>query len=467
MAEKQMLGMLSPVELRDLVTRGEMDSVWAVTPDQYGRPVGKRFSAKFFVDEVLERQTELPASILFRDLAGRLVSPPSTVRIDPGATVWCRPDTTSLRRAAWMERTAIVVCDLGDSHGDTPHVFSPRAALKRQLERARSASVTPRAGYEVSFYLDDGARPAASSSLSPFSRAGEAAVPQGSADHQVVRLNDQSDPVFEMQQKLRGSGVAVEYAVSAAGTGQYQIKLQSTGLLEAADRAMVLKWLVKEVAAMGSRRATFMARPGAGLPASAMEIHTSLWSSDREAALFAGKEPGERDLELPMACRWWLGGLLRHARESTLLLAPTINSYKRYHGDMGEASAIGWARDRRGVGFRVSGRGAERRVTCSLAGADANPYLVGAALLAAGLEGMSSRSDPAAEAGREASALRALPRVHQAIVDAADAASTSPFIRQVLGEQYVDYLGHCGRWEQAHYAATVSSWESERYGEQA
>ncbi len=462
-----MLGMLSPAELRDLATRGEMDSVWAVTPDQYGRPVGKRFSARFFIDEALERQTELPASILFRDLAGRLVSPPSTLRIDPGATVYCRPDVTSLRRAAWMDRTAIVICDLGDSRGDTPHVFSPRAALKRQLERARSASVTPRAGYEVSFYLDDGALPASSSSLFSFPWASEAIVSRGSADHQVVRLTDRPDPVSEMQQKLRGSGVAVEHVLSAAGPGQYRIKLQPTGLLEAADRAMVLKWLVKEVAVRDSQRATFMARPSAALPTSAMEIHTSLWSSDREAALFAGKEPAERDLDLPMACRWWLGGFLRHARESTLLLAPTINSYKRIHGDKGEGAAIGWAHDHRGVGFRVSGRGADRRVTCSLAGADANPYLVGAALLASGLEGMSSRFDPAAEAGREASALRALPRLHQGIVDAADAASTSPFIRQVLGEQYVEYLAHCGRWEQAHYAATVSSWELERYRDQA
>ncbi len=398
MAEKQTLGILSVGELRDLATRSEIDAVWAVTPDQYGRPVGKRFGAKFFVDEVLDRQADLPARLLFKDIGGGLVQPPSTVRVDPSANLGCRPDVTALRRATWLERTAIAICDVVDLDTEVPHVFSPRAALKRQLERARSASVSARASYDLGFYLRD-------------DRAAVDAAGAGAeaSEYRALHLDRESDPVFEMQQLLRSSGIPIEAAHSAAGTGQHRLALHPAGLLDAADRALILKWLVKEVARKRSRSATFMALPSGATPASTMEIHMSLWSSDREAALFAGKDSSGGEVDLPPACRWWLGGLLRSARESTLLFAPTVNSYKRFHADDGAGSAIGWSRDRHVAGFRVSGDGAKRRVSCSLAGSDANPYLVGAVLLAAGLEGMSSRSELAAEAGREASAIRALP----------------------------------------------------------
>lgn len=450
MAEKQTVGTLGGGELRELAARGEVDSVWAITPDQYGRPVGKRFAARYFVDEVLERQSDLPARILFNDLAGELVPPPSTVRVDPTATLRCRPDIATLRRAGWLEGTVIAVCDLVTPVGDELHGFSPRAALKRQLDRARSASLTPRASFELSFYL----RPAGVDRSAPGSRA--------RGDHTALGAGDgEADVVCTMQRLLGDSGIAVQHAVRGVGPGQFRVALQSAGLLEAADRAMISKWLVKEVASRFSQSATFMALPESSSPVSAMDVQVGLWSADREVALFASRDQGD-GTDLPPACRWWLGGLIAHARESTLLLAPTVNSYKRYRRDIG-GSSIGWTLGRPGLGFVVTGDGARRQVACSLAGADANPYLVGAALLAAGLDGMASRSDPPAPAGTEPSAIRALPKVAQDIVEAADLASRSGFIRQALGEQYVDYLAHCARWEQARCAAAVTSWEVERY----
>jgi glutamine synthetase len=452
MAEKQTTGTLAGGELRDLAARGEVEVVWAITPDQYGRPIGKRFAARYFVDEVLERQSELPARILFNDLAGELVPPPSTVRVDPAATLRCRPDIAALRRAAWLEGTAIAVCDLVAPVGDELYGFSPRAALKRQLDRARSASLTPRASFELSFYLR--------AATLDRSAAGSRAL----ADHTAVSADGGgADAVRAMQRLLGDSGVAVQHIVRGVGPGQFRIALQSVGLLEAADRAMIVKWLVKEVAGRFSQTATFMALPDSGSPASAMDVQVGLWSADREVALFASRDQGEHGTDLPPACRWWLGGLIAHARDSTLLLAPTVNSYKRYRKEAG-GSAIGWTHGRPGLGFAVTGDGARRQVASSLAGADANPYLVGAALLAAGLDGMASRSEPPAPAGTEPSSLRALPKVAQDIVEAADLASRSGFIRQALGEQYVDYLAHCARWEQARCAAAVTSWEVDRYG---
>jgi glutamine synthetase len=449
MAEKQMGGVLGSGELRDLVSRAEIDTVWAVTPDLCGRPIGKRFAAKFFIDEVLDRHTDLPAGLLFRDVAGTHVPPPSTTRVDSAAILTCRPDGATLRRAAWIERTAIVVCDLVDPVSGELHGFSPRSVLKRQLDRARSASVAARGACDLEFYLG-----VADGVMEPHRLA---------TDHQAGDVDGRSDLVLRIQRALRASGVPVENAQPAAGPSQFQIAPQPGPLLEAADRAMITKWAVKEIARGAGCRATFMACPDDALPASAMEIHTGLVSADREAALFAGKEPGERGAELPVACRWWLGGLLRHARDATLLLAPTVNSYKRYRADHGGGSILGWARDRRTVGFCVGGDGNRRVVSCALAGADANPYLAGAAVLAAGLDGLANRIEPPAEVGRDTGGVRGLPRVPLGIVEAADLASRSTFLRQSIGEQYADYLAHCGRWEQARFEATVSSWETRRY----
>jgi len=449
-----MVGMLSSVEIRDLVGRGDLDTVWAVTPDQCGRPVGVRFAARYFVDEVLDRQSDIAAGLLFRDVAGTHVPPPSTIRVDSTAVLALRPDGATMRRAGWIDRTAIVLCDLIDPVSGEPHGFSPRAVLKRQLDRARSASVAARGSCDVEFYLD-----AAGGSASVAGTSG--ARQRAAYDHQAVDADGGSDLVSHMQRALRASGIPVRQSQPAAGPSQFAMALQAGTLLDAADRVMLAKWAVKEIARGAGRRATFMACADDALPTSAMEISTSLVSADREAPLFAGKESAD----LPVACGWWIGGLLRHARDATLLFAPTVNSYKRYRADHGVGSIIGWARDRRSVGVRVEGDGARRLVACSLAGADANPYLATAAVLAAGLDGLANRIEPAAEVGRDAGSVRGLPRVPLGIVEAADLASRSTFLRQSVGEQYAEYLAHCARWEQARFEATVTSWEIGRYGD--
>ncbi len=452
MADKQALGMLTAAELRDLVSRGEVDAIWAVTPDLYGRPVGKRYGARFFIDEVLDREVALPARVLFGDFAGQSLALPSGARVDIHKDLSIRPDTGSLRRAAWLDRTVVAVCDVIDPATGELFQLSSRSVLKRQMERARSASVVPRGAMTTEFYLLDEDWPEL--------REGEAF--SIGAGGRAACLPDDHGVVGAMMRELAGSGVALEHVCASTGAGQYEVRLSEAGLLDVADRQMIAKWAIKDVAARHSVRASFMALPTELCSASRMEIETSLSSADRGAALFSAREPGDRSPDLPVACRWWIGGLLRQARSATLCFAPTVNSYKRYRVDDGSASAIGWSSSRSSVAFRVVGDEKRRQVSCKLAGADANPFVASAAILAAGLDGLSARADAPAEIA-EGSALRALPRAPMGILEAAELAAQSTFLRQAIGEGFVELLAYCGRYEQARFDGVVTSWEQDRY----
>ncbi len=435
MAEKQATGLLALAEARDLVARREIDSVWVVTPDLYGRPVGKRLGGRYFIDEVADREMRLSAHRFLRGLGNEMVSPPGSGRLGPGDTLVCRIDGGSLRRAPWLDRTAVAICDVVVPSSGDPHPLSVRGALRRQLERARSASVSARGAAVMEVYVAD-----------------------ESGGMQVAD---------DLQRSLVDSGVRVEHVSPSLGSGQFEIAPGHSPFLEAADRAMLIKWAARSIAGQHGASATFMAQPDGAQPPSSMQIHSSLWSSDREAPLFVSQEANAANAaadDLPVACRWWLGGLVQHLADLALLFAPTPNSFRRYRSDPA-SSLIGWQRERRGTALRVCGDGARRNVACALAGADANPYLAFAAVLAAGLDGLANRTDPPPPVGGDSSALRTLPRVAASVAEATGLAAQSRFMRQAFGELLVTCLVECAMREAALAGQFVSPWEKDRYSQ--
>ena len=162
-----------------------------------------------------------------------------------------------------------------------------------------------------------------------------------------------------------------------------------------ADRHVIYKQAAKEIAIQNGLAVTFMAKLDEQLAGSSMHVHSSLWRDGGKTAAFAdhgARAPGA----LPDLCRWWLGGLMHHARACTLLFAPYVNSYKRFRAGSFAPTAIAWAHDNRTAGFRIVGSGSALRVECRIPGADANPYLAFAATLAAGLDGIAKRIEPPA-----------------------------------------------------------------------
>ncbi|MCB0037858.1 MAG: glutamine synthetase, partial [Anaerolineales bacterium] len=244
--------------------------------------------------------------------------------------------------------------------------------------------------------------------------------------------------------------------------GQHELNVRYSEALDMADRHTVFKHLWKEVADQVGMSVTFMAKPFSGQAGNSCHIHCSLWREGQNA--FAG----ENTLG-PIQCsdefRWFLGGWMAHVPEMMVFYAPTINSYKRYEDGSWAPTRIAWCYDNRTAGFRVVGRGASLRIECRIPGADCNPYLAYAAVLASGLDGIANKIEPPAIFEGDVYAAQHLPRVPYTLREATDLFESSDFAKQVFGEEVVKHYSHYFRTEQAAYDTAVTDWERMRYFE--
>jgi glutamine synthetase len=232
-----------------------------------------------------------------------------------------------------------------------------------------------------------------------------------------------------------------------------------------ADRHVVYKLAAKEIAAAHGRSLTFMAKFDESLAGSSLHVHTSLWDGD-DRPVFDGQEPlAGTPVQASPTFRHFLGGLLAHAREIALLLAPNPNSYKRYRAGTFAPTGIAWSYDNRTSGFRIVGSGESLRIECRIPGADANPYLVYAALLAAGLDGIERELDPGPAFQGDVYAARDLPQVPRSLPEAIELLRASAFARAAFGDDVVEHLLHFARTEQAQVEQRVSDVERARYYE--
>jgi len=197
-------------------------------------------------------------------------------------------------------------------------------------------------------------------------------------------------------------------------------------------------------------------------------LHSSLWSVDGDKPLFSGTPPiGDDPGDLPDVFRWWLGGLMRHARACTLLFAPYVNSYKRFVAGSFAPTGIAWSYDNRTAGFRIVGKGAGLRVECRMPGADANPYLAFAATVAAGLDGIAKRIEPPAQFRGDVYTAGDLPVIPRTLPEAIAEFEASELFPEAFGPEVVSHLLHFARTEQRKFDAVVTGWERRRYFERA
>jgi glutamine synthetase len=223
-----------------------------------------------------------------------------------------------------------------------------------------------------------------------------------------------------------------------------------------ADRHTIYKNGVKEIAYLNGVSATFMAKPSEKDIGSSCHIHSSLVRADTGASAFVD---GHEETDV---FRHYLGGMRNRIRELALLIAPAINSYKRYAAESWAPTSIAWGRDNRTAGFRVVGHGQSRRAECRIPGADVNPYLGYAALLAAGLDGIANGTDPGPELkGNAYEEGRAEP-FPSTLREAVDLWEGSEFAKSVFGEaMWAHYLNY-GRTEQRLFDEVVTDYERRR-----
>lgn len=452
--------MLTVDELKDGIRTGDIETVIAVFPDLYGRLVGKRITGRYFRDEVIGHGMHVCDYLLACDME---MDPVPGYRFTSWADGYgdmrCIPDFGTLRRAAWIEKTAIVLCDVLEEERDVPVEVAPRNILRKQLERAKAAGYRAMGASELEiFVLQETYESAHQKGFDNLQTLGWFIE-----DYHVLQGAKSEPLIGAIRRHLDSSGVPVEFSKGEWGPGQQEINLRYAEFLEMADRHVIYKHAAKEIAIQQGMALTFMAKMDERYAGSSMHLHSSLWSTDGKTPQFAG---GTLE-QLPDLFRWWLGGLMKHARASTLMFAPYVNSYKRYRDGSFAPTAIAWSYDNRTTGFRVLGHGAGARVECRIPGADANPYLAFAATLAAGLDGISNKIEPPPMFRGDGYMAGDLPRIPRSLPEATEAFEQSELFRTAFGANVIEHLAHFARTEQRKFDETVTTWERRRYFERA
>lgn len=443
--------MMTLDDLAAKVDAGEIDTVVAGFTDHYGRLCGKRFDAEFFVEEVAHAGTHGCDYLLTVDMEMAPVPGYRFASWDEGyGDVHLVPDPATLRRADWLDGTALVLCDVHDRRTHTPVAVAPRTILREQVRRAASLGLGAKAATELEYYLfTTSYRDAAAAGYDALEPAGWYIE-----DYQLLQ-GARTEPFHAaVRRHLARSGVPVEGSKGEWGLGQHEINVRYADILEMADRHVVYKQCLKEVADRLGLSVTFMAKPASDRAGSSCHLHVSLWRDGANA--FAGDSD---------VLRWFVAGCLAHVADVMVCFAPTVNSYKRYVDGSWAPTRIAWSEDNRTAGFRLVGRDGGRRVECRLPGADCNPYLALAGLLAAGLDGVVNKLEPPAMFVGDAYAATGLEGVPRTLREATDAFAASPFAKAAFGEEVVDHYTHFLRTEQAAFDSAVTDWERRRYFE--
>lgn len=452
-------GMLTLDELTRLVESGDIDTVTVVFTDLYGRFMGKRFDAEFFVEDGAKAGTHGCDYLLTVDMEMEPVPGYAFANWELGyGDFHLVPDMSTLRVVDWQERTAMVICDVMDDKSHRLTAEAPRSLLRNQIARAKEMGFTALAASELEYYIfRDSYRDAHKLGYSGLEPAGWYLEDYHALQGARVEFFNQA-----VRRHLRNSGVPVENSKGEWGLGQHELNIRYADALTMADRHAIYKQCLKEVADEMEISVTFMAKYAEEQAGSSCHIHLSLWEGDRNA--FAGdKRFGP--VQGSDSFRWFLGGWLKHAAELMPLYAPTVNSYKRYQAGSWAPTRIAWSYDNRTAGFRVVGQGSSLRIESRIPGADVNPYMAYAAALASGLDGMANQIEPPEIFEGDIYAAQDLPHVPKTLRDATDLFEQSDFARRVFGDAVVDHYVKFFRTEQAAYDNAVTDWERKRYFE--
>jgi glutamine synthetase len=365
-------------------------------------------------------------------------------------------DLNTLRPVPWQEGTAIVLCDLVHERGG-PVEEAPRRVLARQLERLAERNQSAYMGSELECYLFNESYPgAAEKAYRDLAQASDYLI-----DYHVLQPGRDEEVLRHIRNAMSAAGVEVEGTKGEWGKGQHEINLLYAEAMEMADRHVLFKNGVKEIAGLHDRAITFMAKFDAEQAGNSFHLHSSLWDADGKQNLFF--TPGkDRPTDL---FRHFLGGMMKYCRELTYFFAPTVNAYKRYQAESWAPTSLVWAHDNRTVGFRVVGHGHGMRVENRTPGADANPYLAFAATLAAGLRGVDEQLDCGEAYTGNAYADPALPRLPKSLEEAADLLEASELARDAFGDDVIAFYVHTARAEADAFRNAVTDWERHRYFE--
>lgn len=447
-----MPGHMTLDELKTAAKAGAIDTVIVAFVDMQGRLIGKRFHAEFFAGGAHE-ETHACDYLLANDIDMEPVPGYAASSWEKGyGDFILKPDLATLRRIPWLEATALVLADVLDHHHhDVPH--SPRAILKKQIAKLRERKLRAYCATELEFYLFDESYEAIAAKRFHNPKTAGTYI----EDYHIFQTTKEEGVMRAIRNGLHGAGIPVENSKGEWGPGQEEINVRYADALEMADRHAILKNGVKEIAHLQGKAVTFMSKWRYDLAGSSSHIHMSLWDEKGETPLFRdAKGPhGMSDL-----MRSFVAGQMKHASDITYFLAPYINSYKRFQAGTFAPTKTVWSRDNRTAGFRLCGEETKAiRIECRIGGADLNPYLAIAGLIAAGLKGIDEKLTLDAPYSGDAYAGQGIPEIPKTLRAAADIFAKSEFAASAFGADVVGHYAHTAKWEQFEYDRRITDWE--------
>lgn len=443
-------------QLTQQVRAGKIDTVVVALADPFGRLVGKRFRADLFLDSVAKHGTHGCNYLLTVNLD---MDPLDGFKVANWAAGFgdftFQPDLNTLRIIPWQAATAMVICD-HVRHDGVYVAESPRSVLRAQLAQLKKQGLTCFCASELEFYLFN----------QTYHSAFEAGYRnlQPSSDYRIdyhLMQPTRDEPLMRaIRNQMTAARVPVESSKGEWSRGQHEINFIYDEPLAMADMHVLFKQGVKEMAEQSGKAISFMAKYAPSEAGNSCHIHMSIWKGGRSLFPDAKSHGGSKFF------RQFLGGLIKYSPELCLFFGPTINSYKRYQPGSWAPTRMAWAVDNRTVGYRVVGHGNGFRIENRMPGADANPYLAFAAMIAAGMAGVREGLDCGNEYLGNAYIDPKLARLPSSLAEAAELFSKSKLARAALGDAVVDYYVHHARLEVEAFNNAVTDWEKQRYFEQ-
>jgi glutamine synthetase len=437
-------------KLKALVADGTIDTVVVAMTDMQGRLTGKRIHGQYFLDEVVKHGTEGCNYLLAVDVDMNTVAGYEMSSWERGYSDFALiPDLNTLRLITWQPGAALILADVAWlDHTDV--VASPRQILRKQIAELEKAGMVPMCGTELEFvvYKDsyEEAWNKGYKDLTP--------VNQYNVDYSILGGSRIEPLLRDIRMGMTTAGMIVESVKGECNFGQHEIAFKYSDALSNCDNHVIYKNGAKEIADQQGYALTFMAKPNEK-EGNSSHIHLSFRGLKGELVMVddSDKEHGMSEIG-----RQFIAGQLAHLRELSILLAPNINSYKRYVPGSYAPTAIRWGRDNRTCALRLVGHGAGLRLENRVPGGDVNPYLAVAGIIAAGLDGIKNKLklEPAFTGNAYESDSS---RVPASMPEALELWEKSDWVKQTFGAEVQAHYANMARVEIAAYGKAVTDWE--------
>jgi glutamine synthetase len=450
-----MTSTLSLDALKQQVSNGDIDTVLTCFVDMQGRLMGKRLHAEAFLEMAEGGETHCCNYLLATDLEMATPAGYASTSWENGYGDYSLvPDVTTLRPMPWLDGTAMVLCDVQDhaTHKPVPH--SPREMLKKQVARAQELGLDAIMATELEFFLFQGTHDEISQNgfrdLKPISNYNE--------DYHIFQTSKEEHVMRPIRNHLRTMGLPIEGSKGEAEAGQEELNIKYDTALNTADHHTIAKHGVKEIAHQNGVAATFMPKWHKDRVGSASHVHQSLWTDGKNAFY----DP-ERPLGKSKLMDHYMAGMLKYAKDYMYFMAPYINSYKRFAKGTFAPTQVIWSVDNRTAAFRLCGADSKAiRVECRVPGADMNPYLAQAAMLAAGLAGIEEKLELVDAYTGNAYSDDSLDNIPETLLDARAAMLKSDMLKTAFGEDVITHYARTAEWEIEEFNRVVTDYEIAR-----